>query len=113
MPRGEPFSLLKDDEHLRRMYRFALTFAGFQVREARNGLDALQALDRETPALVVLDLGLPDVSGFIVRQKIAAQAELRDIPILVVTGSTAPLEPSRSRMSLADTCVVGRLGAGN
>jgi DNA-binding response OmpR family regulator len=75
------------------MYRAALAFAGFKVREARNGLDALQALDREPPpALVVLDLGLPDVSGFVVRQEIAAQAHLRAIPILVVTGSDALLD---------------------
>ena len=85
--------IVEDHEDLRRMYRVALALAGFDVREATNGLDALQALDRDQPPhLIVLDLGLPDVSGVVVRQEIAAQAHLRAIPILVVTGSMAALD---------------------
>jgi DNA-binding response OmpR family regulator len=83
--------IVEDDDELRRMYRFALALAHFDVREAGDGLDALQALERQAPDLIVLDLGLPDVSGHIVRQELAAQAHTRDIPILVVTGSTETL----------------------
>jgi DNA-binding response OmpR family regulator len=92
MPSRQSILIVEDNEDLRRMYRFSLALAGFDVREAGDGLDALQALDREPPALVILDLGLPDVSGQVVRQEIAAQAQTREVPILVVTGSTARLD---------------------
>jgi CheY-like chemotaxis protein len=40
----------------------------------------------------VLDLGLPLISGQTVAQEVAAQAHLRHIPVLVVTGSTEPVD---------------------
>jgi DNA-binding response OmpR family regulator len=78
--------IVEDDDELRRMFRVALAFAGFNVKEADNGLDALRLIDRDPPDLVVLDLGLPVVSGHVVRQDIAAQAHTRNIPVVVVTG---------------------------
>ena len=83
--------VVEDDHSLRRMYRFALALAGFTVQEAPDGLEALQLIEAGPPDLVVLDLTLPHVSGFAVRQEIAAHAHTRDIPILIVTGSTAEL----------------------
>jgi DNA-binding response OmpR family regulator len=50
-------------------------------------LHALRVIDSDRPDLVVLDLGLPVVSGHVVHQEIAAQAHLRDIHVVVVTGT--------------------------
>jgi CheY-like chemotaxis protein len=80
--------IVEDDEDLRRMFRTALTLAGYEVTEAGDGLEALQRLDSSPPHLVVLDLLLPGVSGVVVRQEIAAQALTREIPVVVITGST-------------------------
>lgn len=68
------------------MFRTALKLAGYQVKEAGDGLEALRILDADPPDLVVLDLGLPLVSGHVVRQDIAAQAHTRHIPVVIVTG---------------------------
>lgn len=85
--------VVEDDADLRRMYRATLTLAGFEVREAADGLDALHMLDgSEPPDLILLDLGLPLVTGHTVAQEVAAQAHLRHIPVMVVTGSTEPLD---------------------
>jgi DNA-binding response OmpR family regulator len=84
--------VVEDDEELRKMYRSALAVAGFLVREAADGLSALTTLDREPVDLVVLDLGLPDISGLVIIQDIAAQAHTRHVPVLVVTGSTEKLD---------------------
>ena len=86
--------LVEDDAPLRSVYRTALRVAGFYVNEAGNGLDALRALEADPPDLVVLDLGLPLVSGYAVRAELAAQNHTRDIPVVVVTGSEpdAPLD---------------------
>jgi two-component system response regulator MprA len=84
--------IVEDDQELRRLYRSMLVFAGFAVREAGDGLDALRWIDSDPPDLVLLDLSLPFISGQTVRQEIAAHAQTRSIPIVVVTGSTAPLD---------------------
>lgn len=80
--------IVEDDEDLRRMFRTTLTLAGFDVAEAGDGLEALNQVDADPPDLVVLDLMLPGVSGVVVYQEIAAQAVTRNIPIVVITGSS-------------------------
>jgi DNA-binding response OmpR family regulator len=91
---GTPLRILivEDDEQLRQLYRTTLSLAGFDVRQAGDGLQALREIDRDPPDLIVLDLGLPNVSGFGVQQEIAAHAHTRDIPVVVVTGSTLDLK---------------------
>ncbi len=78
--------IVEDDADLRRMFRHALTIAGIECLEASDGMEALRALDRDPPDAIVLDLGLPVVSGRVVRQETAAQAHLRTIPVIIVTG---------------------------
>jgi DNA-binding response OmpR family regulator len=69
------------------MYRAALSVAGFATIAVGDGIEALRYLDTQAPHAVVLDLGLPRLGGLDVQQEIAAHAETRDIPIVVVTGS--------------------------
>jgi len=69
------------------MFRVALVLAGFEVAVAVNGLDALREIDSNPPDLVVLDLGLPILSGRVVREQIAAAAVTRHISVLIVTGT--------------------------
>jgi DNA-binding response OmpR family regulator len=87
VPVRQTVLIVEDDADLRNMYRLALTFAGFDVQIVGDGLEALRRIDHDPPALVVLDLSLPSISGIVVRQEIAASAVTRDIPIVIVTGS--------------------------
>jgi CheY-like chemotaxis protein len=81
--------VVEDDDELRRMYHTALGLAGFEVAEAANGLEALRRLDGWAPPdLIVLDLIMPGITGHAVAQEVAAQAHLRHIPVLIVTGSS-------------------------
>jgi CheY-like chemotaxis protein len=84
--------VVEDDENLRRLFRTALALSGYDVVEAGDGLEALQRIDHSPPDLVILDLLLPGLSGIAVQQEIAAQAVTRQIPVVVITGST--LEPA-------------------
>lgn len=84
--------IVEDDPLARQMYRSALTFAGFDVIEAQDGLAALHILEQQTADIVLLDLNLPRLDGLTVQQEIAAHAHTRDIPIVIVTGSDAPLD---------------------
>jgi DNA-binding response OmpR family regulator len=84
--------VVEDNADLRRMFRITLALAGFDVDEAGDGLDALRRIDLRRPDLVVLDIGLPTISGVVVQQEIAAQAYTRQIPVVIVTGMAMNLD---------------------
>ena len=84
--------IVEDDDDLRRMFRTALMIAGYDVEEASDGAAALYRLHHDPPAAIVLDLSLPTVSGFIVHQEVAAHAHTRQIPVVIVTGSSMNLD---------------------
>jgi DNA-binding response OmpR family regulator len=90
--RAQRILIVEDDEDLRRMIRRALVFVGCEVREAGNGLHALQQVDADPPDAVILDLGLPIISGQNVRAEIAAHAHTREIPVIVITGRAGALD---------------------
>ncbi len=92
MPRRTRVLVVEDDDDLRHLFRTTLALAGFDVAEARTGLEALERIDHNPPDLVVLDLGLPEISGAVVREQIAVHAHTRHVPVVVVTGSDANLD---------------------
>lgn len=87
--------VVEDDPVLRRLYRSTLKEAGYVVLDVEDGLSALQALELHRPAAVVLDLGLPRLSGRDVHREMQSHDEMRGIPVVVVTGTdTSDLDPS-------------------
>ncbi len=78
--------IVEDHADLRTVFRVALTIAGFNVREAYDGYQALVAIEEDPPAVVVLDLGLPRVSGFTVLEEIQARHDFPQPAVVVVTG---------------------------
>ena len=73
------------------LWRAALRLEGFDTVEAGDGIEALRILEQRTPDLVVLDLGLPILDGLSIQQELAAQAISREIPVVIVTGSSDDL----------------------
>ena len=79
--------VVEDDPALRDFHRVTLMMAGYHVVAVDDGLSALQLIDSGlVPAIVLLDLGLPRVSGRDVLKELRAHAATRRIPILVVSG---------------------------
>jgi CheY-like chemotaxis protein len=91
MPRKR-ILIVEDDSDLRRMFRTALSLAGYDVDEAGDGLEALRIVEARAPDLVVLDLMLRALDGLSVQQELAARAITSHIPIVIVTASTLPLD---------------------
>jgi len=91
MVKRQMLLLVEDDAELRGLYRETLADEGFEVREAGDGLEALIEIDNALPDLIVLDLMLPRISGHAILREIAASAYTRNVPVLVVTGSTESL----------------------
>jgi len=56
-----------------------------ETATARDGLEALEAVARENPDLILLDIMMPRMSGFEVCRKLKSNPETRDIPVIMVT----------------------------
>ena len=86
--------LVVDDEpDIVALVAYHLARAGYRVSTAANGSDALRAAAAERPALVVLDLMLPGLSGYEVLQRMRADPSTRDIAVLMLTARRE--EPDR------------------
>jgi DNA-binding response OmpR family regulator len=87
MMEGAVHSLLfiEDDDQIRLILRMALEDEGYEVREAADGQSGLDAFDEQEPDLVLLDLRLPDISGFDVCRTLRARSK---VPIVMVTAQT-------------------------
>src|SRR5262245_55759288 len=80
----------------RELRSHAFQSVGLAHTVAASGTEALERVKRERPALVILDVDLPELSGYEVCKRIKADPELRDIRvILVVTGGPTPAEVDR------------------
>ena len=76
---------VEDNSANRMIVRDLLEFQGYQVIEVLDGEEALAAVDRERPDLILMDIQLPHISGLEASRQIKARAELRHIPIIAVT----------------------------
>jgi CheY-like chemotaxis protein len=84
--RSGPILVIEDHADSRDMLAQFLELWGYAVATATGGDDALALLDAGLhPRLVLLDLMLPDVSGWHVMEQLRADERLRDIPVVVVT----------------------------
>ena len=77
--------LVEDEDQLRLVLRDLLEREGFTVVEATDGVHALDAIDRDAPDAIVLDLNLPRLDGYQVLNHIRARAATASIPVLVLT----------------------------
>src|SRR5947209_6149785 len=82
-----PYILVVDDDaDFRTGLKIALEMKGYQVEEAENGESALAALTEKPPLLVLLDLQMPVMNGREMLQRMRANADLRDVPVVIISG---------------------------
>lgn len=79
--------VVEDDPATRELYRAALVAARYEVVIATDGLSALTLIDRQLPDVIVLDLGLPRVTGWDVYRDLRARPETEALPVIIATGS--------------------------
>ena len=77
--------LVEDEEPLRRVMKDLLEREGYTVAEARDGVQALDEVDRQAPDVIILDLNLPGLDGYGVLQQLRSRPATRNIPIMVLT----------------------------
>lgn len=69
----------------RTMLRLILVRAGFEVREAKDGREALAEIDRQRPHLIILDIMMPGIDGFEVCELLRQTEETADLPIVMLS----------------------------
>ncbi|HEY3228521.1 MAG TPA: response regulator [Roseiflexaceae bacterium] len=77
--------IAEDDPMNREMIRRYLQLAGYQVITATNGEQAVAMAEAELPALILMDLGLPVLSGWDATKQLRMASETRAIPIIALT----------------------------
>jgi DNA-binding response OmpR family regulator len=82
--------LVEDEPDVARLLVYNLESAGWSVTHVTRGLDALAKARTEEPVVVVLDVMLPDMSGFDVCKRLREEAETADVGVLMLTARTDP-----------------------
>lgn len=80
--------LIEDDPVTRDMVRTMLEGEGWRVVEAKNGREGIARLNEQQPALILLDLMMPELDGFGFVAELQTRPEWRSIPVIAVTAKT-------------------------
>jgi type II secretory ATPase GspE/PulE/Tfp pilus assembly ATPase PilB-like protein/CheY-like chemotaxis protein len=83
--RGATVLLVEDEDQLRRVMKDLLQREGYKVAEARDGIQALDEVDRHAPDVIILDLNLPGIDGYSVLAQLRSRPATRTIPVMVLT----------------------------
>jgi HAMP domain-containing protein/signal transduction histidine kinase/DNA-binding response OmpR family regulator len=105
-PRRKRLLLVEDDQNERNSVAELLSHEDIEIASAETGAEALAQLKRDQVDCVVLDLKLPDMSGFEVLETIRDDAELRDIPVVVFTGRELSADEDATLHTMARSVVV-------
>ena len=85
--------VVDDDSHIREVICFALRRAGFEVEEARDGIEALNHIERRKPDLLILDILMPEMDGLDVCRALRSGAVGGDrVPILLLSSKDAEVD---------------------
>ena len=87
-PSGPLVLVVDDDAGLREFVRVNLELEGYTVREASSAEDALDAIEDQAPALVLLDVVMPGVDGWQMLQRM--QERYGSIPVIMFSGKVDP-----------------------
>jgi CheY-like chemotaxis protein len=107
----EPVLVVDDDPAMRDLVRRALEKEGIPVVEAEHGRAALERVARQAPALILLDLMMPEMDGFEFLAELRRQEAWRRIPVVIVTAKELTAE-ERERLNGQVTRVIQKGGGG-
>jgi len=97
--------VVEDADATRRLIEVSLTIDGYNVIQRVDGESGLEAAKNERPDLVVLDIALPGIDGWMVLELLRSDRITRDIPVLVVTAHDTAETRSKADFATADAFV--------
>src|SRR5262245_63436123 len=87
--------VVDDDREVRDWIRDGLVRVGYEVKAVANGLRLVSALHVDRPDLILLDVMMSWIDGFELCRAIKQNPEFRDIPVVFMSGKTAPADIER------------------
>lgn len=81
--------LVEDDDSIRELVLYTLHTTGFEAEGFQNAAGFWQALEKELPQLVLLDIMLPDEDGLHILKRLRAGAETADLPVMMLTAKSS------------------------
>jgi len=97
--------VVEDQEDNRQILRDLLASTDYEIVEAENGLEALAAVAKHRPDLILMDIQLPILDGYEATRRIKADPELRSIPIIAVTSYALSGDEAKAREAGCDAYV--------
>jgi Amt family ammonium transporter len=86
-PQGSDILIVDDDHAARSVLRRTLSNAGLPVREAGNGLEAIEQIQSEPPAVVLLDMMMPEMDGYEFMERLQREPDWQDIQVVIVSAA--------------------------
>jgi CheY-like chemotaxis protein len=86
--RSRPILIVDDDNDILAIERAVLAEEGFAVREAHNGAEALAEMEKDPPAMIVLDVQMPGIDGPTFAREL--RKRLRHVPLVILTAAPDP-----------------------
>lgn len=99
IPHG-PLLIVEDVPHILELLEVTLRFKGYPVVTASNGEEALAAIDKELPAMVITDILMPKLDGFALAHRLRANPKTSQIPIIFLSATYVTPEDKRFALSL-------------
>ncbi len=96
-PIGRKILVVEDNELNMKLFHDLLAASGYAIIQTRNGLEALTLARRHRPALILMDIQLPEISGLEITKWIKEDDDLRDIPVVAVTAFAMKGDEERIR----------------
>ena len=97
--------VVEDQEDNRQIIRDMLAATDYEIIEAKNGEEALAAVAKQRPDLILMDIQLPIMDGYEATRRIKADPALRSIPIIAVTSYALSGEEQKARAAGCDEYV--------
>lgn len=88
--------IIEDNEQNAYLARYLLEKAGCAVAVYRNGREGLAAVPKEQPALILLDIQLPDLDGYSIAAELKRDPATRGIPLVAVSSFAMPGEKAKA-----------------
>jgi two-component system, cell cycle response regulator DivK len=97
--------VVEDQPDGRQIIRDMLAGTDYEITEAENGEEALAAIVKQRPDLILMDIQLPIMDGYTATSQIKADPALRSIPIIAVTSYALAVEEKKARAAGCDDYV--------
>ncbi len=102
----EPLVLVVEDyQDAREMYAAYLTFSGYRVAEATNGVEAIEKTLELMPDIILMDLALPRMDGWEATRRLKDDERTKHIPIVALTGHALAGHAEGARQAGCDAFV--------